>query len=40
MEVRGALGDHDTLPSIAKAQPILGFEPPHTWRAEAAKTAM
>jgi UDP-glucose 4-epimerase len=40
VEVRGALGDHDTLLSIAKARRILGFEPQHTWRGEVAKTAM
>ena len=28
----GALGEHDTLLSIAKARRMLGFEPRHSWR--------
>jgi nucleoside-diphosphate-sugar epimerase len=32
VEVRGALGDHDTLLSIAKARRLLGYEPQHSWR--------
>jgi nucleoside-diphosphate-sugar epimerase len=34
VEVRGDLGDHDTLLSIAKARRMLSFEPQHTWRSE------
>jgi UDP-glucose 4-epimerase len=32
VEVRGDLGEHDTLLSIAKARRVLGFEPRHSWR--------
>jgi UDP-glucose 4-epimerase len=32
VEVRGDLGEHDTMLSIAKARRILGFEPRHSWR--------
>ncbi|CAN5142781.1 NAD(P)-dependent oxidoreductase [soil metagenome] len=30
--VRGDLGEHDTLLSIAKARRVLGYEPRHSWR--------
>lgn len=30
--IRGDLGEHDTMLSIAKARRLLGFEPRHTWR--------
>jgi nucleoside-diphosphate-sugar epimerase len=30
--VRGEIGEHDTLLSIAKARRVLGYEPTHTWR--------
>ena len=30
--VRGELGEHDTLLSIAKARRLLGFDPQHSWR--------
>jgi len=32
VEVRGELGDHDTLLSIDKAKRLLGYQPEHTWR--------
>lgn len=32
VEVRGEIGEHDTLLSIAKARRLLGFEPEHGWR--------
>jgi nucleoside-diphosphate-sugar epimerase len=32
VEIRGELGEHDTLLSIAKARRVLGFEPAHSWR--------
>ena len=32
VEQRGAIGDHDTLLSIAKARRLLGYEPEHSWR--------
>ncbi|WP_432571548.1 NAD-dependent epimerase/dehydratase family protein [Kineococcus sp. SYSU DK005] len=32
VEVRGELGEHETLLSIAKARRLLGFEPQHSWR--------
>lgn len=32
VEVRGDLGDHDTMLSIAKARRMLGYEPQHSWR--------
>jgi UDP-glucose 4-epimerase len=32
VEVRGDLGEHDTMLSIAKARRVLGYDPRHTWR--------
>jgi len=32
VEVRGDLGEHDTLLSIDKARRVLGYEPEHSWR--------
>ncbi|NAZ86402.1 NAD-dependent epimerase/dehydratase family protein [Kineococcus indalonis] len=32
VEVRGELGEHETLLSIDKARRLLGFEPQHSWR--------
>jgi len=32
VEVRGELGEHETLLSIAKARRVLGYEPAHSWR--------
>jgi nucleoside-diphosphate-sugar epimerase len=32
VEVRGELGEHDTLFSIDKARRLLGYEPRHSWR--------
>ncbi|WP_067495437.1 NAD(P)-dependent oxidoreductase [Actinoplanes sp. TFC3] len=32
VEVRGDLGEHDTLLSINKARTELGYEPHHSWR--------
>ncbi|QTE28173.1 NAD-dependent epimerase/dehydratase family protein [Pengzhenrongella sicca] len=32
VEVRGQLGEHETLLSIDKARRVLGFEPEHSWR--------
>ncbi len=32
VEVRGAVGPHDTLLSIDKARRVLGYEPEHSWR--------
>ncbi len=32
VEVRGELGEHETLLSIAKARRLLGYEPQHGWR--------
>ncbi|WP_295696866.1 NAD(P)-dependent oxidoreductase [Lapillicoccus sp.] len=34
VEVRGDLGEHDTMLSIDKARSVLGFEPEHSWRDE------
>ncbi len=34
VEVRGEIGSHDTLLSIAKARRLLGYEPRHSWRDE------
>ena len=34
VEVRGDLGEHDTLLSIEKARRVLGFDPRHSWRDE------
>jgi nucleoside-diphosphate-sugar epimerase len=32
VELRGNLGEHETLLSIAKARRLLGYEPRHSWR--------
>lgn len=32
VEVRGELGEHDSLLSIAKARRVLGYEPQYSWR--------
>ena len=32
VEIRGDLGEHDTLLSIDKARRVLGYEPQHSWR--------
>ncbi|TYB35419.1 NAD(P)-dependent oxidoreductase [Micromonospora sp. AP08] len=32
VEVRGKLGEHETLLSIDKARRVLGYEPRHSWR--------
>ena len=32
VEVRGDVGEHDTLLSIAKAKRLLGYQPAHSWR--------
>ncbi|RKT35769.1 nucleoside-diphosphate-sugar epimerase [Microbacterium sp. AG1240] len=32
VELRGELGDHDTLLSIDKARRLLGYAPQHSWR--------
>ena len=34
VEVRGDLGEHETLLSIAKARRLLGYEPRHSWRGQ------
>jgi nucleoside-diphosphate-sugar epimerase len=34
VELRGELGEHETLLSIAKARRRLGYEPAHSWRDE------
>lgn len=34
VEVRGELGEHDSLFSTAKAQRLLGYQPRHSWRDE------
>lgn len=34
VEVRGDLGEHDTLLSIDKARRVLGYDPQHSWRGE------
>jgi nucleoside-diphosphate-sugar epimerase len=39
VEVRGEIGPHDTLLSIDKARRVLGYEPQHSWRDEAMRTA-
>jgi len=36
VEVRKALGEHETMLSIDKARRVLGFEPAHSWRDELA----
>ena len=30
--IRGDVGEHETLLSIAKARRLLGYEPRHSWR--------
>ncbi|HEY5223976.1 MAG TPA: NAD(P)-dependent oxidoreductase [Microbacteriaceae bacterium] len=32
VELRGDLGEHDTMLSIDKARRVLGFDPQHSWR--------
>jgi UDP-glucose 4-epimerase len=32
VEVRGDLGEHDTLLSIEKARRLLGYQPAYCWR--------
>ncbi|MEO8908166.1 MAG: NAD(P)-dependent oxidoreductase [Microbacteriaceae bacterium] len=32
VEVKGELGEHDTMLSIGKARRLLGFDPQHSWR--------
>ena len=32
VEIRGELGEHDTLLSIGKARRLLGYEPRFSWR--------
>ena len=32
VEVRGDLGEHDTLLSIGKARRLLGYRPAYSWR--------
>jgi UDP-glucose 4-epimerase len=32
VEIRGELGEHETLLSIAKARRVLGYSPEHSWR--------
>ncbi|MCG5470718.1 NAD(P)-dependent oxidoreductase [Micromonospora sp. LAH09] len=32
VEIRGELGEHETLLSIDKARRVLGYEPQHSWR--------
>jgi hypothetical protein len=34
VELRGELGEHDTLLSIEKAGRLLGYEPRYSWRSE------
>jgi nucleoside-diphosphate-sugar epimerase len=34
VELRGDLGEHDTLLSIAKARRVLGYQPRYSWRSE------
>jgi len=34
VELRGDIGEHDTLLSIAKARRLLGYEPRYSWRSE------
>lgn len=38
VEVRRTLSEHETLLSIDKARRVLGYEPRHSWRDEAAPT--
>jgi len=39
VEVRGDLGEHDTMLSIDKARHLLGYEPRHSWRDEVTDAA-
>ena len=39
VEVRGELGEHDTMLSIDKARRLLGYEPRHSWRDEVTDAA-
>ena len=39
VEVRGDLGEHDTMLSIDKARRLLGYEPRHSWRDEGTDAA-
>lgn len=39
VEVRGDLGEHDTMLSIGKARRLLGYEPRHSWRDEVTDAA-
>jgi UDP-glucose 4-epimerase len=39
VEVRRALGEHDTLLSIDKARSVLGYQPEYTWRSAGSTTA-
>ena len=39
VEVRGDLGDNDTMLSIDKARRLLGYEPRHSWRDEVTDAA-
>ncbi|GAA4412157.1 NAD(P)-dependent oxidoreductase [Fodinibacter luteus] len=34
VEVRGEVGEHDTLLSIERARRVLGYDPQHSWRDE------
>ena len=34
VEVRGELGEHNTLLGIEKARRLLGYEPQFSWRSE------
>jgi nucleoside-diphosphate-sugar epimerase len=38
VELRGELGEHDTLLSIEKARRVLGYEPRYSWRSEYANS--
>ncbi len=35
VEVRGDLGEHETLLSIDRARELLGYAPEHSWREHA-----
>jgi UDP-glucose 4-epimerase len=39
VEVRGDLGEHDTMLSIDRARRLLGYEPRHSWRDEVTDAA-
>jgi nucleoside-diphosphate-sugar epimerase len=39
VDIRGDIGSHDTLLSIAKARRVLGYEPQHSWRDEVTRKA-